>query len=111
MSNIKINGVSYVGDSLVVKNNKIFIDGKEHEIDSKTINISVTGNIDSISADSCQKISVKGDVNTLKTMSGDVEIEGIINGSVSTMSGDVDCGNVLGSVSTLSGDIKYRKNQ
>ena len=79
MGNIKINGVSYVGDSLVVKNNKIFIDGKEHEIDSKTINISVIGNIDSISADSCQKIYVKGDVNTLKTMSGDVEIEGIIN--------------------------------
>lgn len=111
MGNIKINGVSYVGDSLVVKNNKIFIDGKEQEIDSKTINISVTGNIDNMLVDSCQKISIKGDVNTLKTMSGDVEIEGIINGSVSTMSGDVDCGNVLGSVSTLSGDIKYRKNQ
>lgn len=111
MGSIKINGVSYVGNNLVVKNNKIFIDGKEQEIDSKIINISVIGNIDNISTDSCQKISIKGDVNILKTMSGDVEVEGIINGSVSTMSGDVDCGNVLGSVSTLSGDIKYRKNQ
>ena len=111
MGSIKINGVSYVGNSLVVKNNKIFIDGKEQEIDSKIINISVIGNIDNISTDSCQKISIKGDVNILKTMSGDVEVEGIINRSVSTMSGDVDCGNVLGSVSTLSGDIKYRKNQ
>ena len=111
MGSIKINGVSYVGNSLVVKNNKIFIDGKEQEIDSKIINISVIGNIDNISTDSCQKISIKGDVNILKTMSGDVEVEGIINGSVSTLSGDVDCGNVLGSVSTLSGDIKYRKNQ
>ena len=111
MGSIKINGVSYVGNSLVVKNNKIFIDGKEQEIDSKIINISVIGNIDNISTDSRQKISIKGDVNILKTMSGDVEVEGIINGSVSTMSGDVDCGNVLGSVSTLSGDIKYRKNQ
>ena len=37
MGSIKINGVSYVGNSLVVKNNKIFIDGKEQEIDSKIL--------------------------------------------------------------------------
>ena len=44
----------------------------------------------------------------IKTMSGDVEIHGDVNGDVKTMSGDVDCGNVAGDVSSMSGDIKRR---
>ncbi len=58
-----------------------------------------------MSADSCGRIEVIGNVSNIKTQSGDVEISGDVSGSVQTMSGDVECGNIGGSVSTMSGDI------
>ena len=109
MSSIKINGNTYTGNNIVVSNGKVIIDGKDVTGDSKEINIKVEGNIDTLTIDACNKLEIAGDVSNVKTLRGDVDITGNVNGSIQTMSGDVDCGNVGGSISTMSGDIKHRK--
>jgi len=110
---ITINGVTITGNvagnSVTIQNGKVIIDGKDVTPESKEINIVVNGNVEKIEADACSKISVTGDVHTIKTMSGDVEVEGSVAGSIKTMSGDVDCGSVGGGISTMSGDIKHKK--
>jgi len=107
---ISINGVSYQGNNITITNGKVFVDGVElREGESKTINITVNGNLDVLKVDSCQKVMVMGTVNALSTISGDVDISGDVGDSVSTVSGDVECGNIGGSVKTVSGDIKYRR--
>ncbi|MES2779933.1 MAG: hypothetical protein V4651_08575 [Bacteroidota bacterium] len=108
MATIRINNSSFSGRSITITNNKVMIDGKEIPLeDQKEINISVTGYIDSINADSCNKIEVTGSAQSVKTMSGDVSIGTHVSGSVNTMSGDIKCGNIGGSVSTMSGDIRH----
>ena len=106
---IKINNKVYNGNSISISGNKISIDGIDVTPESLQVKIIVEGNIDKINADNCNSISVTGSVNSISTMSGDVEIGGNVYGSISTMSGDVDCNNIGGNISTMSGDIKYKK--
>lgn len=106
---IRINNNSYVGNSVIITNGKVIIDGKDVTPDYKEININVTANINELRVDSCNKIQVEGSIKTIQTKSGDVEVTGDVDGSISTMSGDVECNMVQGSVSTMSGNIKYRK--
>ena len=103
---ITINGKTYSGNNLTISNNRVYIDGKEQTEDSKTINITVTGDINSIKVDACNDFTVTGSVGSVQTMSGDVEC-GDVTGSISTMSGDVTCKKVGGSVSSLSGKVKH----
>lgn len=105
---ININGRIFSGKSVVVKNGKVFVDGKSVESDEKEIKIEVTGNIETLTVDHCDEVKVTGDVSKLKTMSGDVTIGGDVKGNVETMSGDVRCGNITGKVKTVSGDIKNK---
>lgn len=110
MSTISVNGKTYTGRNVSMVGNKVFIDGKEADVDqeSKVINIVVTGDIDSLKVEHCKTISIKGDVGSLSSVSGDVEC-GDVTGSVSTVSGDVRvAGQVAGGVSTVSGDIIQR---
>lgn len=108
MSQIVINGRVYNGRSISINNGKIIIDGDiSVKEESKTINIYIEGNVEQLSVDACEKVMVNGFVNTLSTMSGDVEC-GNVNQSVSTQSGDVECENVGGNISTQSGDIKAK---
>ncbi len=111
MNKVVINGVTIIGGrSIVVRNGRIMVDGKDVTPDAKEINISVAGNVDRLEADACQKITVTGNVGNVATQSGDVDVGGNVNGSVQTMSGDVDCaGSIGGSASTMSGDIKHRQ--
>jgi hypothetical protein len=51
----------------------------------------------------------KKKVKFISTQSGDVEVTGNVDGSISTMSNDVDCENVNSLVSTMSGNIKHKK--
>ena len=108
MSIITINGNTFSGSNIIVTNGKVLINGKDVTPDSKEINISVVGNIEQLKVDACNKVSVEGNVQSISTKSGDVEVSGDVDGSISTMSGDIDCGHVKGSVSTMSGDIKHR---
>jgi len=107
MSRITINGNSYSGDSIVVTNGKVVIDGKDVTPDSKEINISVDGNIDELKVDACDKVLVTGSVKNISTISGDVGVTGDVGGSIQTISGDVECGCVEDSVSTISGDVNH----
>ena len=108
MSTIIINGNTYSGNSIVVTNGKVIINGKDVTPDGKELNISVEGSIEELKVDTCNKVSVTGSVKSISTKSGDIEVTGDVDGSVQTMSGDVDCGHVQGSVSTMSGDIKHK---
>lgn len=124
MSTIRINGVTYSGSSVTVINNRVIIDGKDQTPDAKEITITVQGDINDLSVDYAKSVTVTGNVNRLKTTSGDVECGDVkgdvittsgdiecknITGNVQSTSGDIDAENIGGSIKTLSGDIKYRK--
>lgn len=104
---ITINGNTYNGSDISMRGDKILIDGKEitessEIISSMVCNITVHGDAKKIETSS-------GTVNcntagSISTQSGDVEC-GAVSGSVKTMSGDITCGAVGGSVKTMSGDI------
>lgn len=109
MSTIVINGNTYSGSNIVISNNRVIVNGCDVTPDGKEINIKVEGNINELKVDACSNISVTGDVQTISTKSGDIDVSGNVNGSISTISGDIDCGPVSGSISTISGDIKHRR--
>lgn len=106
-----VNNKSYVGRSVNITNSRVIINGVDVTPENeKVITITIDGDCESINADACDRIEVKGNVtNNVKTMSGDVSIGGTVGGDVKTMSGDVKCGPIGGSVSTMSGDIKNQK--
>lgn len=110
MNTIKINSNTYSGNNIVIRNGKVIVDGKDVTPDSKEVNIVITGNVEQLDVDTCNSIEICGNVGDLKTLSGDVKVKGDVSGSISTMSGDVKCGNVGGGVSTMSGDIKHKKS-
>lgn len=70
---------------------QVIVDGVAHDIkdfaDSQTV-----------------IVEVKGDVGTVKTMSGDVKVTGNVD-EVETMSGDVRAGGNITKARTMSGDI------
>lgn len=108
MNIVKINGITIHSDNsrnVVIKNGKVLVDGKDVTPESKNITIVIEGDINSLSVDECNALDITGSVGSVKTMSGDVNC-GDVTGSVNTMSGDVQCGNISGNVSTLSGDVK-----
>ena len=110
MGIVKMNGVTYNGNSISMRGNKIIIDGVDvtgdHE-DAKKINVIVEGDINSFDIDYAEKIAVAGNVTDLKTMSGSVEVRGDVHGDVKTQSGSVKIeGNVDGNVKTMSGSVK-----
>jgi len=93
--------------SIQIDNNKVIINGKVVDT-GKDLQIYITaeGDCESIQADACNEVHIKGNVtNEVKTMSGDVNCSGNIGGNVSTMSGDVVAKSITGNVSTMSGDI------
>jgi hypothetical protein len=108
MSTVTINGVVIQTSgrgNITIHGGHITVDGKDVTPDAKEISIVVNGSLASLEVDSCDKVSVTGDVGKVSTISGRVDISGNVAGSVSTVSGRVDCGNISGSVSTVSGRI------
>lgn len=115
MGTIIINGkrFNYSG-SLSIINGKYFVDGKEvkdwNEFtkDQKTINISIEGNVDKLTVDCCETVTITGNCGKVKTTSGDIEIGGNVDGDVESVSGDIECGNISGDAKTVSGNIRRR---
>lgn len=106
-----INGKVYPSGSVRITNNKVYINGvlqTGDELEQKVINIEITGPVNQLEVDACEKLIVNGDIQNLKTLSGDVDCQNV-TGSVTTMSGDVDANNIGGSVTTMSGNVKYKK--
>lgn len=106
---VSFNGIKFPNaKSIVVKDNKVFIDGEELKTEEKVINISVSGSIDKIEADNCNSIDVKGDCTLVKTTNGDVTVGGNVIKSVTTVNGDVKAKEIHGDVETVNGNIKYK---
>jgi hypothetical protein len=110
-ASVNINGVVVTNArSMSIKNGVITVDGKEIDTkDAKQITIEVVGDLKDLNADVIERITVHGNVDTVKTMSGDIDVEGNVDGNVNSMSGDIKVGGtVSGNVSTMSGDIRHR---
>lgn len=115
MGTIVINGqrFQYHG-SLSIINGRYYVNGKElkdlSELakDQKEVNITIDGDINKLEVDCCNRIFVKGNVGKIKSTSGDIEVEGDVDGDVQTVSGDINCGNVSGDASTVSGNIRRK---
>ena len=122
---VTINGKTYSGKSVSVRNGKVIIDGNEQKCDDKIINIMVEGDIERLDVGCAEKIAIAGNVGSVKTDTANVDINGNVEGGVTTEVGNVKCGdvggnvrsevgnitceNVNGKVKTEVGDIKYRK--
>ena len=107
MNKIIIGNQNYSGRNITIANGKVIIDGKDVTPEGKEINIKVEGNIEILKADCVSELTVTGNCGEVSTQSGDISIKGDVNGSVSSMSGDIDCGSIGGRVSTMSGDINH----
>ena len=86
---------------------RVVIDGREFSSGHVTIEASGSVIVDGVDQGSLVgpvNVELFGDVQTLETVSGDVDVSGSV-GSISTQSGDVECGDVTGNVSTMSGDV------
>lgn len=107
-SSVTIDGKSFVGRSITINGDKVFVDGVQQEGSLiGDVNVTIAGNVETIELSS-GKVEVQGSAGSVHTQSGDV-VCGNIAGSASTMSGDIHCGNISGNASTMSGDI-YRNN-
>ena len=104
-SKISINGTTFSGKSINIKNNKILIDGLNVTPDNKIITILVNGNVDILQTDVCETIKIAGDVKDLSLSAGNIEVIGDCHRDVKTSAGNIKCENVTGNVSTGSGDI------
>jgi len=125
MAQFNMNGTVFSGKNINIRNGKVIIDGKEQKCDDKVINIMVEGDIERLDVTSAEKIAIQGNVGSVKTDVANVDINGHVEGGVTTEVGNVKCGdvggnvksevgnitceNVNGKVKTEVGDIKYRK--
>jgi hypothetical protein len=110
-SSIRINGRNIGGrNSIVIVNGKVIVDGLDVTPENeKQITIEVTGDIASIEADVCEKITVTGNAGGVKTSQGDINVGGNVNGDVKTSQGNIDIeGSVTGDVKTSQGNIKVK---
>ena len=102
---VVINGETYHGTSISVTDKTVIVDGEVISTEGfPEVNIEVTGNIETLKVPSCNECVINGDINTLSTVSGDVDANGI-TGDVSTVSGDVVASEIGGNVKTISGNV------
>lgn len=90
-STVTVNGRTYQGSSVSIINGRVIVDGKEMSDESSSPKI---------------EVSIQGNVERLETASGDVTVHGMVQGGLSTVSGDIECHAVHGPVSSVSGDIR-----
>lgn len=107
-STVTVNSVVIKdGQTIIVRDNKVIVDGKDVTPDTKEIHITVSGKVEQLTADVCNQISITGDAGIVSTQTGNVKIEGNVNSFVRTMSGNIDVhGTITGNISTMSGDIR-----
>ena len=99
----------FSGDKIEHINGEWYVDGKKFDFDKEQtaseqciIKIEIQGDaqrIETVSGD----VTVHGNVNTIKTSSGDVQCQDAVN--INTMNGDVTCKGRPHMVNTMSGDI------
>jgi hypothetical protein len=108
MAIVAINGVTITTSdkscSISVRNGRVVVDGEDVTPDTKEITVSVQGDVSMLEVDVCEKVSITGSAGTISTKSGDVQC-GDVTGDVHTNSGDVHCGAIAGSIKTKTGDV------
>lgn len=88
---IVINGTTYSGNNIQISNDKVVIDGQV-----------MSGH----SGERTLNIVVEGSVETLSTVSGDIQVNGPVGDSITSVSGDINiAGNVIGDIKSTSGDV------
>ncbi len=107
---IKINGKTYEGDAVSIKNGQVTIDNKVVQEHETKITIEVLGNIKTLAADHCSKIDIYGSCGSVNTVSGDIKCKNI-EGNVNTVSGDIDAIKISGSINTVSGDVNEQGSE
>lgn len=113
MGTLTINGKPYeipeCNNYISVDKKRVILNGKEFKkFKEKEIYISSEGDIINLEVYTCKTIIVNGNVEALRTGSGDVYVEGNVNGDINTTGGNVKCnGSIGGNVSTVSGDIHH----
>lgn len=79
MNTVIVNGKSYTfsGSNISIRNGDIIANGKSIVItEDKVITININGNIENLEVDNCNSISVVGQVGSIETTNGDVDISG-----------------------------------
>lgn len=94
MAQIIVNDIVYTGNDVIIRNNKIIINGVDITPDTKEINISVIGNVDKVDVSSCNKIEITGDTGNITTQNGDIKISGNVSGNVKTQSSNKRLSNI-----------------
>lgn len=105
MASVTINGVSYVGNSISISDDKVVIDGVVQAAlqTDRIVNVALNGDVENLKLTS-GSVKVAGNAGSVSTTSGDITCMDV-GGSVSTVSGNVTARNISGKVSTVSGDI------
>lgn len=108
---ISINGQTFSGNSIEVKDGQIYIDRQKIKTKDTFITIDVVGDVERLKADVCESIKINGNVNgDVKTQVGDIEC-GNVGGNVKTETGDIHLQHATGDVKTQVGDIKYKSGR
>lgn len=89
-SRMTINGKTYTGTNIMMKNGIVYVDGKA--VDDKELQqaktIIINGDVEKIESYGGD-VNVTGDVTHIKTGAGDVHISGDAYGNIETGAGDV----------------------
>lgn len=106
---VTINGKTYSGSNIQINGGKVVVDGVVQEGAPLVgpINVTVNGDVESLRTVSGD-ITVNGSTGSIQSTSGDVQVGGDVSGNVQTVSGDVSCKKIEGDAHTVSGDIKNR---
>ena len=109
---IIINGKKYNNISsgnFTISNNKIYINGSLIEnlnnIEEKNIKIEIYGDKNFISIDSCETVTVNGDVYNIKLTNGTINCDDVKN-DVTITNGDINVNRIFGKCEVINGDIK-----
>lgn len=100
---------SFSGNSVVIRNGKVIVDGKDVTPDGKVINVTITGNVYNLDINACSSLTINGDVGEIKSGSGDIKCKDVFGG-IETGSGDVECSNVTGNIQTGAGNVDVNGN-
>ena len=113
MSKITVNGKVYnipktAGQgSLVINGDGVFVNGKPladfSKLEAKEISVTITGDVHKV--ENCDTVQVNGNVHEVESVSGDVQVHGVIHGDVETISGHIKAGTINGDCQTVSGNI------
>ena len=109
-NSIIIGNCSVRGSHIIIQNGVVMVDGKRIELpeNEKIINIQAE-NLESLRADYCNSITVRGNTGGVEVSQGKVSIGGEVKGDVHVWQGNVDCGNIGGDVSVSMGNINSRR--